>query len=405
MNKKICVYTCITGNYDNLHEIKNPEQNVDYYCFTNNDKIKSKTWQVIPIQNEKLDNCRLARKIKILGHPIINQYNVIVWTDADVIWKKPVSKFVKSYLKTSPLAIFKHHARNNIHDEAIACLKLRKDNKEIILKTLNHYKKTGYQDNNGLCESTVFIKKPKDRKVIETMQIWFDIVKNYSRRDQLSFNYAIWKTQLKINYINLNVWDNSWFSTTKHIPQGIIKDCHVYYNDLSKKFNFDKYFVYDYHQENDNLYQFNATIPYDTNQIEFSPCEAIGANYQQLKISPKPTHTSTFGFSPFLDTQVFCTDRSVICVRGTFKKGQKLSFSIILNPPTPENINQFLTHQWQQNCKLISELQHVKNASEKVESENNRLITVNNGLQEQLKSILNSKGWQTLEKIRKIIPR
>ena len=38
---KICVYTCITGDYDNPKEILKLEKGIDYYCFTNNKKIKS----------------------------------------------------------------------------------------------------------------------------------------------------------------------------------------------------------------------------------------------------------------------------------------------------------------------------------------------------------------------------
>ena len=65
--KRICVYTCITGDYDNLKEIKNKEKNIDYYCFTNNKNIKSKTWKVEYIEDKKLSNIILARKTKILG--------------------------------------------------------------------------------------------------------------------------------------------------------------------------------------------------------------------------------------------------------------------------------------------------------------------------------------------------
>ena len=78
MGNKICVYTCITGNYDNLNELKNPEKNIDYYCFTNNKNLSSKTWKVVQIKNGGLDNCRLARKIKILGHPVLDKYDIAV---------------------------------------------------------------------------------------------------------------------------------------------------------------------------------------------------------------------------------------------------------------------------------------------------------------------------------------
>ena len=98
MTNKICVYTCITGDYDNLHEIEHPEKNIDYYCFTNNKNLKSKTWQIIQIKDNKLDNVRLARKIKILGHPKINKkYEIDVWSDANVIWQKTISSFIQNF--------------------------------------------------------------------------------------------------------------------------------------------------------------------------------------------------------------------------------------------------------------------------------------------------------------------
>ena len=69
MANKICVYTCITGEYDDLKEIKNVEKNIDYYCFTNNKKIKSKTWNVVYIEDNELSNLLLARKTKIMIFP------------------------------------------------------------------------------------------------------------------------------------------------------------------------------------------------------------------------------------------------------------------------------------------------------------------------------------------------
>lgn len=77
---KICVYTCITGNYDKVNEIKLKEPDIDYYLFTNNKKIKSKTWDVIYINSDTLDDAKLSREIKIIGHDIIrNGYDISVW--------------------------------------------------------------------------------------------------------------------------------------------------------------------------------------------------------------------------------------------------------------------------------------------------------------------------------------
>ena len=43
---KIVVYTCITGGYDNILEPSIITEGVDYVCFTDNPKMKSKTWRM-----------------------------------------------------------------------------------------------------------------------------------------------------------------------------------------------------------------------------------------------------------------------------------------------------------------------------------------------------------------------
>ena len=71
--EKICVYTCITGNYDDLKEVKIKEDNIDYICFTNNKELTSNSWKIIYIEDNSLDNHYLSRKIKMLGHPYIDE--------------------------------------------------------------------------------------------------------------------------------------------------------------------------------------------------------------------------------------------------------------------------------------------------------------------------------------------
>ena len=59
---KLCVYTCITGSYDKVCEIKVKEAGVDYYLFTNNKKITSKTWNVVYVEDKSISDQLLSRK-------------------------------------------------------------------------------------------------------------------------------------------------------------------------------------------------------------------------------------------------------------------------------------------------------------------------------------------------------
>lgn len=85
----MCIYTCITGLYDDIKELSFKEEGVDYYCFTNNPEITSKTWKVIQIEDSQLEDKVLARKLKILDHSIIREnYNVSLWIDGAFIIKR-----------------------------------------------------------------------------------------------------------------------------------------------------------------------------------------------------------------------------------------------------------------------------------------------------------------------------
>ena len=173
-NNKICVYTCITGNYDNLKEITKLEKKIDYYCFTNNKNIKSNTWNVVYIEDETLSNVQLARKIKILGHELINDYDILLWMDGAVIFNKEIKDFINTYLNKNDVFVgFMHGERDNIKDEAYACYRFNKESKGNINRILKFYEDEKYLFDNGLIESTVYIKRPKDKIVQETL-VFYD---------------------------------------------------------------------------------------------------------------------------------------------------------------------------------------------------------------------------------------
>lgn len=64
-NIKKVVYTCLTGNYDNLPIHSYLDFNYDYVCFTDNEnllKIKNYgAWQIRPLVFSDLDNTKNAR--------------------------------------------------------------------------------------------------------------------------------------------------------------------------------------------------------------------------------------------------------------------------------------------------------------------------------------------------------
>ena len=136
--EKICIYTCITGDYDNLHDVEKDED-IDYICFTNNHTLKSDRWQFVYIQDEEnIGDMLLSRKIKILGHPLLEKYDISIWVDGALQVKKDIRKLLTTFcdLENYSMACFRHRLRNCVYQEATACVIHRKANREEIIWTL-----------------------------------------------------------------------------------------------------------------------------------------------------------------------------------------------------------------------------------------------------------------------------
>lgn len=232
MKNKICVYTCITGEYDSVKEVIH-EKGIDYYCFTNNKNLISNSWKIIYIENNNYDNIRLARKIKILGHDIINKdYDIFIWIDGSVNIISSLYEFIQKYvINDFDIIAFKHSKRNKVIEEGIQCAYYRKDDVSIIRDELNYIFDDGFKDDNGLIESTVYVKK-NNKIVKETMDYWFSLVNKYSTRDQLGFNYSIYKTGARVKWVNENVFNNRWFQWENHLKCIEFNSARIYFDDF-----------------------------------------------------------------------------------------------------------------------------------------------------------------------------
>ena len=322
--KRICVYTCITGDYDNLKEIKNKEKNIDYYCFTNNKNIKSKTWKVEYIEDKKLSNIILARKTKILGTDYINNnYDILLWMDAAVEFKKPINDFINEYFSDDDsFACFKHGLRKKISEEMNACLRFRKENIDNIEKLKKFYLKEKYPDDNGLIESTVYIKRPKDEKVKETMQLWFEMVNDYTKRDQLSFNYCIFKTKLKVRWIDEYVFNNDWFKWHEHSSNKIKEEYMIYYNDINK---YDyKYQQVGKYKIRNNEYVIDDIVKFDSNKIYIEISNIPLIKYK-IECDYEIEYENTIDYENY---KVFFKIPGFVFIKGKFKKGDRLFLKI-----------------------------------------------------------------------------
>lgn len=197
------VYSCISGDYDDVVTDFYPDPRYDYVLFTDSKKLlKNKYylfWQVKPLQFKELDSVRNARWHKLHPHLLFPDYKYSVWIDSNVQIKgnQIYNYLEEQVINNNLLASAIHPYRNCLYQEARECVQTRKDNPEVVYQQIDIIRKSGFPKNYGLFETNVLFRQHNNEHIISLMNEWWGFIEKYSRRDQLSFTYVLWKNNEK----------------------------------------------------------------------------------------------------------------------------------------------------------------------------------------------------------------
>jgi hypothetical protein len=170
--------------------------------------MKTKRWKLRPIPTELAGYSKVKqqRGVKILAHRYLSDYDISIWVDGVVDVRGNIKDFLKPFdFDTYSVFIPEHPARKCLYKEIDACIKIKKlkgDEIALAKKQLERYRAEKFPENYGLVQTNVMIRKHNDQYSKDLMEKWWSELKDYSHRDQLSFNYALWKcTPKKFKYL------------------------------------------------------------------------------------------------------------------------------------------------------------------------------------------------------------
>jgi hypothetical protein len=198
-NPKKAIYTSLVGNYDDLKEPTYIMKGWDYICFSNDIELsKNSIWKVRPILYKNKDNLRLSRYVKLNPHAVLKEYEFSLWLDSNITMvnndlENKINDLINKKFKIS---IPKHKFRNCIYDEAVACINDGRDHKNIIKKQVTFLKKNNFPQHQGLFENNIIFRNHNDVEIVGLSNSWWDLYCKYSKRDQLSLVYLLWKRGL-----------------------------------------------------------------------------------------------------------------------------------------------------------------------------------------------------------------
>lgn len=188
-HRKIAVFRAVAGGYDQILGYDHYLDQADYFTFT--DEPADVRSQNMPLPYFDVSPTRRARFVKLHPHLLFPHHDVAVWHDGNVMIRDDITPLINAVISSNlPIGTFLHPVRDDVYDEAQACLEIGKDKAELILDQMERYSEEGFLSDR-LVESNFVVYNLKHPELRPILTNWWAELDGGSYRDQLSFNYAV----------------------------------------------------------------------------------------------------------------------------------------------------------------------------------------------------------------------
>lgn len=203
-NLKFCVYTCVTGGYDNLQPVHCHPSNVDFITFTDNMDIEANGWEVKSLpENVKAIEGNLDRNRYMKMHPaIVGDYDYAIYVDGVVEIFSDLTNMINAMNPVYGLAIHTHPDKDCTYNEVEWCKQNHRGNIDRMDGMLKDYNKEGLPKHYGLMECSVILSDLHNEKGLKILDEWWkEHVKRGTGRDQMTLPYILWRNGITVDEI------------------------------------------------------------------------------------------------------------------------------------------------------------------------------------------------------------
>lgn len=195
-NFRICVYTTLFGDCDDLLPILYPIKGVDFVCFTDQRRLEG-GWKQILVDPDLGSSNRNAKTFKIMPHKYLAEYQASLFVDANTLFLGRLNRLLEYCVLGGDFVMWQHPERKNLYTEACAIIQSKRHSPKSIIEQIKHYSDLGMPRNTGLCEASFIWRRHNNPELIAFMEEWWREIETFSHRDQLSLCYLMWKKNIK----------------------------------------------------------------------------------------------------------------------------------------------------------------------------------------------------------------
>lgn len=200
--KQFAIYTACIGNYDQIRQPVVIDNRFDYILFTNDVKDnRIGVWQVRSVDYANDDMTRIARYAKTHPEKLLSEYDATLWMDMNlqIADSYVYERFIELYESKVEIASIQHPERDCIFTEAFTMSNWRFEHDCIAFEWCHKLRNDGYPRHRGMYETNILYRR-KSEVMTNVNKMWWDCIDNYSKRDQFSCNYVLWKLGVKEEY-------------------------------------------------------------------------------------------------------------------------------------------------------------------------------------------------------------
>ena len=204
------VYTAIIGDIDDLLPTR------EGIAWVENAR-RSPGWAINQVKRQFADPRRESRLYKILSHQWVT--GTSIWIDGTIQLKVNPEELTQ-YLGENDMAAFRHPSNDCALREAEIVARVGKATEES-LRQAERYERAGFPRHNGMMACGVLVRRHNEA-VERFNDMWWSEYCRGCVRDQVSFNYVLWKTGMKCSVIPGDLYNNRFIKKVSHKNRGVL---------------------------------------------------------------------------------------------------------------------------------------------------------------------------------------
>ena len=202
-SRKVIVYSCMIGNYDNVTSF-NKQRGYDYIIFTDQN-IKNTNWTIFPIPDEVLklnvSDIKKQRYMKIHPHKFFKNYDLSLYIDPNYEITGDLDDYLINTLNPLDHIYIPHLQFGKGMKQAIdKALEKKLDDVSLLKHVMDRYNQSKLLDKTGIVNAGLIIRKHHTEDCIKLMERWWEEVRDYSHVDNFAFDYAGYMTGVRYLY-------------------------------------------------------------------------------------------------------------------------------------------------------------------------------------------------------------